>query len=143
MFYLNEYGMHSSAGSEQDATLPAPSRNHGGTSNLGGYSCSTVPSFASQPYYSLFLVPPPPNGNKEKYGWLTRLHGGHLAVTHPSNPGNRFFSPSRAKHSSVYHHDRIASFPGPAQLFVPIATESWAGPGNEANDRTGEWSVFM
>ena len=26
----------------------------------------------------------------------------------------------------------IASFPGPTQLFVLIATESWAGPGNEA-----------
>ena len=30
----------------------------------------------------------------------------------------------------------LASFPGPAQLFVAcstvIATESWAGPGNEA-----------
>ena len=29
--------------------------------------------------------------------------------------------------------DRLASFPGPAQLFV--VTESWAGPGNEASDR--------
>ena len=32
----------------------------------------------------------------------------------------------------------VASFPGPAQLFIAcstvlIATESWAGPGNEAN----------
>ena len=28
----------------------------------------------------------------------------------------------------------VASFPGPAQLFVTCSTESWAGPGNEANN---------
>ena len=29
-------------------------------------------------------------------------------------------------------HLRLALFPGPAQLSVLQATESWAGPGNEA-----------
>ena len=40
---------------------------------------------------------------------------------------------------ALYENLRVASFPGPAQLFVAcstftvlIATESWAGPGNKA-----------
>ena len=36
-------------------------------------------------------------------------------------------------HLVIFLSIGLASYPGPAQLFVTCSTESWAGPGNEAS----------
>ena len=41
----------------------------------------------------------------------------------------------------VEDKSELASFPGPAQLFVAVGTEKWAGPGNEASPNRARRTV--
>ena len=41
----------------------------------------------------------------------------------------------------VEDKSEFVSFPGPAQLFVAVGTEKWAGPGNEASPNRARRTV--